>query len=170
MTTLHLTDLDTAYAAVRAAVAADIRTYAPIMADTVFGDSRESLDERDAIGLMQRMSLPFTVVVLADDLTTDIDPDNYLIRTRRYEIALVIVQPYLDGNGEDDFLTRVELIENRIGARTSFDVDVDGTVVEFRLAGLDRILPIGLEPNENFEIVAHRTVRRVTLEVEACAY
>lgn len=168
--TLHLSDLDGVFPLVRAAVAADVRTYDPLFATTVFGDSRETTDDRDAVGLVTRAGKPFAVVVVADDIDTLVSEEDYLVRTRRYEIALVIVQPYTDGDGEDDFLARVELIENRLGARAGFDIDIgDGVVVEFRVVGLERTIPIGLIPNENYEIIAHRTVRRVILEVETCA-
>lgn len=171
MSGLHLADLDGAWRAVRSAVADEIRTYGDDFTDAVYGDSRASEDERDALGLIVSAGKDFAVVVLANGISTEFDEDDSKARRRRYDTALIIVQRYSDGEGEDIYLDRVELIENRLAARSVLPVDLGfaGGDLDFDVVALETLVPIGITRNAEYEAIAHRTIRNFAVEVIACA-
>lgn len=165
---IHLANLDGAYRLCRDAAVAEMRTFHPDFAAALHAHSHRVTSHAQALEHVSSAPGGFVIFPLGEDIETLRDGNDQLSRTRRQPYLFVLAQWSSDGTGEDLFFDRVELFENRWGAKETFEVTVGPLRIAFTVT-LESASPLTVATDDNNIVVGHATTRRLILEVEACA-
>lgn len=163
-----LNSLDGAAIAGRNAIVARLRLIDAEWTDVVYDDPRAISSAAGLPALAQQTGADFVAMVLVSDLDTDPAADNGRA-FRTYEYLVMLGQPYGEGAGVDEFIGRVEKMENRLGS-APFSVTLGSDTFEMAVAGMESAEPIAPAVDENgTEIIGVTKATTVLLAVEVCA-
>jgi hypothetical protein len=165
---IHLAEMDGAFAALRDAQVTRTRLVDGFETST-FGDSRavSNFGDLDALSLATRAGLDRAVVALSFDLRTeDREKPGYL--TRVYETQWLFVSPYQGATVEDEFVAYVERWENSWAQVETLPVTLGALTITFDGVAVLSDAPFAVIPNENYEVLGHTAIKRLSMEVEVC--
>lgn len=165
----HLDDLTGAFVACRKVLVAELRSLGDEFAMSIFAQSRNLVDEIEAVGFLDGVKKQFAVIVVAEQPEIVFDPDEDRRRFYRPSYILWIVQKAKDGKTEDEYMDRFEAIRLRLAGRGPFAVEVEEGTFLFEIASLTSIIPMEIVKTKAGVAIGYAAVDRVVLETEACA-